>query len=179
VEGDGEWEGVLTEGRNQKSEGRSQKVRMRINSAKDLIVYEKAYALAMDIYQISKGFPKEERYALTDQIRRSSRSVCLNLREAWAKRRYEAHFVNKLTDCDGENSETESSLDFAKDCGYITVEQHEDLTSRCGEIGKMLGSMIYHPQSFLVQDLNSEVRSQRAEAEGQKAEERGQKSGSC
>ena len=69
-----------------------------------------------------------------------------------AKRRYEAHFVNKLTDCDGENSETESSLDFAKDCGYITVEQHEDLTSRCGEVGKMLGSMIYHPQSFLVKD---------------------------
>lgn len=71
-----------------------------INSAKELEVYKKAYSLAMKIFEISKSFPKEERYALTDQIRRSSRSVCLNLREAWAKRRYEAHFVSKLTDCD-------------------------------------------------------------------------------
>ena len=88
---------------------------MKINSAKDLEVYKKAYKLAMDIFQISKSFPAEEKYALTSQIRRSSRSVCLNLREAWSKRRYEAHFISKLTDCDGENSETDSSLDFAKD----------------------------------------------------------------
>jgi len=98
---------------------------MKINSAKDLDVYKKAYALAMQIFEISKRFPKEERFALTDQIRRSSRSVCLNLREAWAKCRYEAHFVNKLTDCDGENSETDSSLDFAKDCSYISIEEHK------------------------------------------------------
>lgn len=91
----------------------------RINSAKDLKVYKAAYDLAMKIFEISKTFPPEERFALTSQIRRSSRSVCLNLREAWAKRRYEAHFVNKLTDCDGENSETDSSLDFARDCKYI------------------------------------------------------------
>jgi len=96
---------------------------MRLNSAKDLEVYKKAYKLAMDIFELSKRFPAEERFALTGQIRRSSRSVCLNLREAWAKRRYEAHFVSKLTDCDGENSETDSSLDFAKDCGYVTGEQ--------------------------------------------------------
>ena len=75
---------------------------MRINSAKDLDVYKKAYVLAMKIFQISKTFPNEEKYALTSQIRRSSRSVCLNLREAWSKRRYEAHFISKLTDCDGE-----------------------------------------------------------------------------
>ena len=74
---------------------------MRLNSAKDLEVYKKAYDLAMKIFRLSKKFPDEERFALTSQIRRSSRSVCLNLREAWAKRRYEAHFISKLTDCDG------------------------------------------------------------------------------
>jgi four helix bundle protein len=89
----------------------------------------------------------------TSQIRRSSRSICLNLREAWAKRRYEAHFISKLTDCDGENSETDSSLDFAKDCGYITSEQHTEMTSLCQEIGKMLGSMINNPSPFLTSDL--------------------------
>ena len=83
---------------------------MRLNSAKDLDVYKKAYALAMEVFRISKSFQAEERFALTSQIRRSSRSVCLNLREAWAKRRYEGHFVNKLTDCDGENSETDSEI---------------------------------------------------------------------
>ena len=88
---------------------------MLLNSAKDLNVYKAAYQLAMRVFEISKKFPPEERYSLTSQIRRSSRSVCLNLREAWAKRRYEAHFVNKLSDCDGENSETDSSLDFARD----------------------------------------------------------------
>ena len=123
---------------------------MRINSAKDLDVYKKAYVLAMQIFQISKSFLKEERYALTDQIRRSSRSICLNLREAWAKRRYEAHFVNKLTDCDGENSETDSSLDFARDCDYISNEEHKLLTSLSTEVGKMLGSMINSPGSFLL-----------------------------
>lgn len=123
---------------------------MRINSAKDLEVYKKAYALAMQLFEISKSFPSEERYALTNQIRRSSRSVCLNLREAWAKRRYEAHFINKLTDCDGENSETDSSLDFAMDCCYITVDEHKSLTGQTTEIGKMLGSMINNPDSFLI-----------------------------
>src|SRR5215510_1749903 len=102
---------------------------MRINSAKELDVYKKAYDLAMRIFELSKKFPPEERFALTGQVRRSSRSVCLNLREAWAKRRYEAHFISKLTDCDGENSETDSSLDFARDCRYISSEEHAELTS--------------------------------------------------
>jgi len=75
---------------------------MKINSAKELDVYQTAYQLAMRIFKVSKRFPAEERYALTSQIRRSSRSVAMNLREAWAKRRYDAHFVSKLTDCDGE-----------------------------------------------------------------------------
>jgi four helix bundle protein len=123
---------------------------MRINSAKDLAVYKRAYELAMKIFELSKHFPVEERFALTGQIRRSSRSVCLNLREAWAKRRYEAHFVSKLTDCDGENSETDSSLDLARDCLFITAEQHTELTSLSGEVGKMLGSMIKNPDSFLL-----------------------------
>ncbi len=123
---------------------------MRINSAKELIVYQKAYQLSMRIFEVSKRFPKEERYALTSQIRRSSRSICLNLRKAWAKRRYPAHFVSKPTDCDGENSETDSSLDFAKDCSYITIQEHQELTGLCTEVGKMLGSMIASPKKFLL-----------------------------
>ena len=123
---------------------------MQINSAKDLKVYKAAYDLAMKVFELSRTFPPEERFALTSQIRRSSRSVCLNLREAWAKRRYEAHFVNKLTDCDGENSETDSSLDFALDCKYMTSAQHADLTARCREVGRMLGSMIIAPDPFLI-----------------------------
>jgi len=123
---------------------------MRITSAKELQVYQKAYCLAMTIHAASTSFPAEERFALTSQIRRSSRSVCLNLREAWAKRRYEAHFVSKLTDCDGENGETDSSLDFAKDCGYITSAQHRDMTALGAEVGKMLGAMIKDPESFLI-----------------------------
>ncbi len=123
---------------------------MRINSAKELDVYKKAYQLAMEIFELSKSFPFEEKYALTGQIRRSSRSISMNLREAWAKRRYEAHFISKLTDCDGENSETDTSLDFAKDCSYISPEQHEELTGLCSEIGKMLGSMLRNPQPFLI-----------------------------
>src|SRR5204862_4804374 len=122
-------------------------------SAKDLNVYKLAYELAMEIFEATKNFPSDERYSLTTQIRRSSRSTCLNLREAWAKRRYEAHFVSKLTDCDGENSETDSSLDFARDCQYITQEQHADLVALCREVGKMLGSMINTPRSFLISDL--------------------------
>ena len=125
---------------------------MQIKSAKDLEVYKKGYLLAMQVFQLSKSFPSEEKFALTSQIRRSSRSICLNLREAWAKRRYEAHFVSKLTDCDGENSETDSSLDFARDCGYITLQQHDTLTALCREVGGMLGSMIKNPTPFLISD---------------------------
>ncbi len=125
---------------------------MKIGTAKELEVYKKAYRLAMEVFKLSKSFPAEERYALTSQIRRSSRSVSMNLREAWAKRRYEAHFISKLTDCDGENSETDTSLDFARDCSYITSEQHEHLTVLTTEIGKMLGSMLRNPTPFLISD---------------------------
>lgn len=126
---------------------------MELKSAEDLTVYKKAYELAMKMFVISKGFPPEERYALTGQMGRSSRSVCMNLREAWAKRRYEAHFVSKLTDCDGENSETDTSLDFALDCSYISNQEHKELTAVCAEVGKMLGAMIRRPAKFLISDL--------------------------
>ena len=124
----------------------------RINSAKDLRVYRKAYALAMEIFNISKQWPSEEKFSLTDQIRRSSRSVCANCREAWAKRRYQAHFVSKLTDSDGENSETDTWLDFAKDCRYIPAEDHGRLTAESKEIGAMLGAMLNNPTPFLIKD---------------------------
>jgi len=123
---------------------------MIINSAKELTVYKKAYGLSMEIFEISKTWPVEERYSLKDQIRRSSRSVCSNLREAWAKRRYEAHFQSKLTDADGENSETDTWLDFAKDCGYISNEVHERLTAECKQVGAMLGKMLNNSDKFLL-----------------------------
>ena len=122
---------------------------MQVNSAKDLRVYKKAYQLAMDIYRTSKDWPAEERFSLTGQIRKSSRSVCTNLREAWAKRRYEAHLVSKLTDCDGEAAETDTWLDFALDCGYLLQTDHDRLTKDCKEIGAMIGSMILDPKPFL------------------------------
>lgn len=125
---------------------------MQIKSAKDLIVYQKAYVLAMEIFHVSKSFPAEEKYSLTDQIRRSSRSVCTNIREAWAKRRYEAHFVSKLSDSDGENGEIDTWLDFARDCNYLSSNDHLNLTQKCREVGAMLGSMINAPSSFILKE---------------------------
>ena len=126
---------------------------MAVQSAKELTVYKKAYVLAMRLFEVSKQFPAEERFALTGQIRRSSRSVCNNLREAWAKRRYPLHFLSKLTDCDGENSETDTSLDFARDCCYITEAEHRELAAQSAEVGKMLGSMLKNPDSFLLPQI--------------------------
>ena len=123
---------------------------MKISSAKDLKVYQKAYSLAMEIFRFSENWPVEEKFSLTDQVRRSSRSVCSNLREAWAKRRYEAHFISKLTDSDGENSETDTWLDFARDCQYLSEEDHLHLVQECQAVGAMLGSMINDPSSFLL-----------------------------
>jgi four helix bundle protein len=121
-----------------------------LKSAKDLRVYQKAYALAMKIFNASRSWPSEEKFSLTDQIRRSSRSVCSNLREAWAKRRYEAHFISKLTDADGENSETHTWLDFAKDCGYISEADHSYLIEECQAVGAMIGSMIKNSTPFVI-----------------------------
>jgi len=94
----------------------------KVGSFKDLIVYQKAYKLAMEIFEISKTFPKEEKYSLTDQMRRSSRSVTACIAESWAKRRYEKAFVSKLTDSLGEEYETENWLEYSKDCKYIQEE---------------------------------------------------------
>ena len=121
---------------------------MYIKSAKDLDVYKLAYEQAMDIFFLSKKFPKEEKYSLTDQIRKSYRSVCANLKEAWSKRRYIAHFTSKLTDCDGENGETETWVGFAKDCQYIGVTDYNRLIERNQRVGQMLGNMINKADVF-------------------------------
>ncbi len=123
---------------------------MAVQSVKELTVYMKSYALAMRVFEVSKRFPKEETFAMTSQIRRASRSVCQNLREAWAKRRYPAHFISKLSDCDGENCETDTCLDFCRDCGYISQEEHAELAGLCSEVGKMLGAMLQRPDPFLL-----------------------------
>jgi four helix bundle protein len=115
---------------------------------KDLIVYQKAFSLAMEIFEISKRFPKEEKYSLTDQIRRSSRSVCSNLPESYRKRRYPAHFLSKLTDSDMENSETDVWLEFSRACNYITEEESIILQTKNTEVGKMIGYMIQNPQKY-------------------------------
>lgn len=112
-------------------------------------VYQLAYELAMEIFNLSKDFPKEEKYSLTDQIRRSSRSVCSNIDEGYRKRIYPKHFVSKMTDADGEASETCVWLDFAKDCNYINESNNIELTEKYDEVGRMLGSMINHPEKFL------------------------------
>ncbi len=115
---------------------------------KDLLAYKKAFDLAMEIFHVSKSFPKEETYSLTDQIRRSSRSVCANISEAYRKRRYPKHFISKLTDADGENSETNTWLDFALACEYITQEVHNRLSNQGKEIGKLINYMINNPNKF-------------------------------
>ena len=120
----------------------------KVGSFKDLIVYQKAYKLAMEIFEISKDFHKEEKYSLTDQIRRSSRSVTSNIAESWAKRRYEKAFVSKLTDSLGEEYETENWLDYSKDCKYIKEETHQRILSEYDEVRKMLISMINNPEKW-------------------------------
>jgi len=116
-----------------------------------LRAYELAYEGAMEIFRLSKAFPLEEKYSLTDQIRRSSRSVCANVAEAYRKRRYAKHYVMKLSDADGEASETLVWLNFAKDCGYLTAETHAKLCPCYHEVGKLLGFMMDHPEKFGVQ----------------------------
>jgi len=115
---------------------------------KETTVYKKAFALAMEIFELSKAFPKEEKYSLTDQVRRSSRSVCANLAEAFRKKRYPANFILKLTDCDAENSETGVWIDFAFACGYINEEIKDTLQKNSAEVGKLLHHMIAHPEKY-------------------------------
>ena len=115
---------------------------------KDLKVYQLSYALAMGIFKETKNFPAEEKYALTDQLRRCSRSVAAQIAEAWKKRRYEKAFVSKLIDCSSEAAETQVWLDMSLDCGYLSKENHTRLSEKCEEVNKLLYSMINHPEKF-------------------------------
>jgi four helix bundle protein len=121
---------------------------MGAKSVKATSVYQKAFALAMEIFAASKKFPTEEKFSLTDQVRRSSRSVCICLLEAWRKKRYVAHFISKLTDADMENSETSGWLDFAQACNYITAEEYLLFSNKNGEVGKLLNHMISNPEKY-------------------------------
>jgi len=114
----------------------------------DLIVYKKAFQLSMEIFEMTKSFPKEEKYSLIDQIRRSSRSVCSCLAEGYRKRRYVAHFVSKTTDSDMENSETQVWLDFSLACQYINEETYKDKMGKSEEIGRLLQDIIINPGKY-------------------------------
>lgn len=114
----------------------------------DLLVYKKSFELAMNIFEISKSFPREETYSLTDQIWRSSRSTNICLVETYRKRRYRAHFISKLSDSDMENSETKGWLKFAFECKYLTEEQYEKLTTQSDEVGKLLNHMMSNPEKY-------------------------------
>ena len=115
---------------------------MRVADYKDLRVYKLAFESAMEIFRLSKRFPSEEKFSLTDQTRRSSRSVCTNIAEAWRKRRYEAAFVSKLSDSDGEAAETEVHLDFALRCGYLPADEHTKLRDAYDHICRQLTKMM-------------------------------------
>lgn len=118
-------------------------------SFKDLTVFKKAFSLAMDIFELTKKFPSEEKYGLISQIRNSSRSVCSSVAEVYRKRLYEAHFVSKVSDSDMENSETQVWLDFSIECKYIDLKLYETLYSRSEEIGRLLNHMIQNPEKYL------------------------------
>jgi four helix bundle protein len=121
---------------------------MAAGSFRDLTVYKKAFELAMEIFELTKGFPKEEKYSLTDQIRRSSRSVCVCIGEAYRKRQYEAYFVSKSSDADMENTETRVWLDFAIACNYLLSELKQKLEEKSMEVGKLLNHMIENPKKY-------------------------------
>lgn len=116
---------------------------------RDLKVYQLAYRLAMEIFHLSKNFPSEEKYSLTDQVRRSSRSVPANIAEGFRKRQYPKAFLNKLSDADGEATETQVWLDFSLDSSYISEAEHGHLTDGYAEVGRMLGGMMANPEKFL------------------------------
>jgi four helix bundle protein len=122
----------------------------KITSHRELDVYKRAFETAMRVFEVSKEFPKEEMYSLTDQVRRSSRSVCANLTEAWRKRRYEAAFISKLNDAETEAAETQTWLEFAVRCGYLAREVGKELYRAYDEIIAMLVSMINHPERWLL-----------------------------
>jgi four helix bundle protein len=115
---------------------------------RDLRVYQLAYRLAMQVFKETKTFPQDERYSMTSQIRRSSRSVAANLAEGYRKRQYPSMFASKLADCDAEATETQVWLDFARDCGYLSVERQKELAAGYDEVGRMLSTMMKDPAKF-------------------------------
>jgi four helix bundle protein len=121
---------------------------MYVNSFRDLEVYRLCRQLSKEIFEISKNFPKEETYSLTNQVRRSSRSAGAQIAEAWAKRKYEKHFVSKLTDSDGEQLETQHWIETASDCFYISQDVAEKLLEKYGSVGRMLRSMMDKSSDF-------------------------------
>jgi four helix bundle protein len=121
---------------------------MAVYNFKSTKIYRKSFDLAMEIFEVSKSFPSAEKYSLVDQIRRSSRSVCTNLAEAYRKKQYPANFISKLSDCDAENSETNVWLDIAHACDYIDRDLHQNLVSKNEEIGKLLHHMITNPDKY-------------------------------
>jgi four helix bundle protein len=129
-----------------------------IRTHRDLDVYERAFAAAVEIFECSKGFPKEETYSLTDQIRRSSRSVCANLAEAWRKRRYPALFRSKLTDSDDEAAETQVWIEFAVKCGYLAREQAAKLYQEYDGILKTLVGMAQHPETWTFPNKSKPIK---------------------
>ena len=118
---------------------------------KELLAYKKAYDLAMKIFFVTKKFPPEEKYSLTDQIRRSSRSVCANIAESYRRRRYKDYFTSKLNDAETENAETQVWLDFSRDCNYISEDEYAYFTSLNDEAGKLIWFMINNPDKFALQ----------------------------
>ena len=129
-------------------------------SFRDLMVYQKGRQLQREVSALTKSFPRDEKFALTDQIRRSSRSVGANIAESWAKRRYEKHFISKLTDSDGEQHETQHWIETAEDCGYISHGESEVLVEKCREVGRLLGSMIDKSSLFCNPSTHSVRESQ-------------------
>lgn len=123
---------------------------MHISHFTELTVYQKSADLAAQLFAISKRWPSEERYSLTDQIRRAARAVGANIAEAWGKRRYEAHFVSKLTDADAENHEVEHWLRTAQRDGYLSVPELDHLLEQKRQVGRMLGALINNPDHFLL-----------------------------
>ena len=129
----------------------------RIQSHTELDVYKLAFESAMQIYQVSKQFPKEETYSLTDQIRRSSRAVCANIAEGWRKRRYEAAFVSKLNEAEAEAAETQTWLDFASECNYLSEEINQGLWQDYDHVIGMLVNMIHNPIPWLLPKRDAKI----------------------
>jgi four helix bundle protein len=146
------WNRSSEGGQGDKEMGRQGDGLMKIESHRELEVYCKAFEAAAELFEYSKAFPTEERYSLTDQLRRSSRSVCANLAEAWRKRRYKAAFISKLSDAEAEAAETQVWIEFAVRCGYLGRELAASLYRTYDEITRMIVAMINRPQTWIINE---------------------------